>query len=283
MKKGIMTILLIVATLSQSLAQQSRNDMGESSGKRIAAFHASEQNNMFISENKDGITLSVAGYGIELGTGRANSVEGATIITSGRERKIRCKLTLLSNMKFGFTTLTAMDYSNYGVEDKNFLDLRVGKSNLFGFDIFGFKFDSGTLGLRTGISLLTYNLTFANSLTLTSNDGVISPQEIATSYKKSKLALSYITLPVVISFKLAKEFYIEPSLYAGVNINSHTKYKRPITKSSYLSGVNQYVTGGSLRIKYRSFGIFCDYNFSPLFNPDSAPRTNALSIGVSYQ
>ncbi|MFR9620953.1 MAG: hypothetical protein SNH63_07035 [Rikenellaceae bacterium] len=195
-------------------------------------------------------------------------------------------LSTLSDVKFGLITLTSPDYSGYGADEQDFLDLRSGKSIFFGLNLLGFESPIGSkrrASLKAALSLMCYNYTFLDDITIVYQDRRITPMALDADYKKSKLTTLYLTIPVSLSLKVAKHLSLEPGIYAGALIKSHTKYKRPKVKSDYLGGLNDFVAGVSFGItNQRGIGIYCDYNLTDLFAEGRGPQTNAITFGLKF-
>ncbi len=296
--KKIATLLcaIIISTLSlaaQDIVQQDT----------IATFEVEGNDNVVLSSKEDGISIDIAGYKIALAGAKNRSEDeqqrelsistsGATLSKVSLEedgvtvkKRKRCYLSIASNSKLGVIALSTPDYSIYSADNQNFMDLRSSKSIYFGLDVVSLKLplnDKGNLSLKTGLNLMCYNYTFADDITLTYQNNIITPVAIESSNKKSKLATTYLAIPLSLSIDLGKKFTLEPGLYAGVLINSHTKYKKPKVKSDYLRGVNDAVAGASLTLSHDGFGIYCDYNFTSLFEQDRGPECNALTVGIKF-
>ena len=76
---------------------------------------------------RDGsMVLEVAGFGLRLGHTPMQKME---------VKSPRVWLNLLSDMEFGFTQLTGVDYSGYAPGEAGFLDQRLGPSFHFSFSV----------------------------------------------------------------------------------------------------------------------------------------------------
>jgi hypothetical protein len=64
--------------------------------------------------------------------------------------------------------------------------------------------------------------------------------------------------------------------YFKYTLNSGTKYRDYV-----LPDVNQLVYGGYLRLGIGGFGVYANYNFSPIFAADRSPLVQPLTIGIT--
>ncbi|MFI3286478.1 MAG: hypothetical protein R3Y08_07480 [Rikenellaceae bacterium] len=297
MKKFIFTLALILSSVVTLWAQEPTSEQDT-----IATFKVDNGDDVVLSSKNDGISINIAGYDILLGQDENAKYDQHQVLAGcgGIEiQKVeleedkftaksskKSKLNFASNSKLGLISLSRPDYSVYGDDHKNFLDLKPSKSIYYGLDLVGLRLpidNKERLILKTGINLMCYNFTFANDITLTYQDEIITPVEIDNCTKKSKLTTAYAAIPLSLRVKLSKKLSIEPGVYAGLIVNSHTKYKKPKVKSDYLRGVNQAIAGASLSLYYNGIGLYCDYNFTTLFDQGRGPETRALSAGITFK
>ena len=137
------------------------------------------------------------------------------------------------------------------------------------------------LFFRTGLHVMCDNYTFAGDHTLQRIDGQIVPVAFDKPYRKSKLLVATIGLPVQFSYSPAPRFYISAVAYADVVFNSHTKYKRPIEKA-HLSGVAAFQPGVGLSFSYRGIGVYAKYGLTTLFREGAGPKTHPVSVGIYF-
>ncbi|MFR9503308.1 MAG: hypothetical protein SNH73_02500 [Rikenellaceae bacterium] len=301
MKKIIITLIIIVAS-SIKLSAQETNIKQDT----IATFKVEDNDDVILSSKEDGLSINIAGYEIALGSKEMceeeseKRVRTITLTQSGirfneeeveedgftvkksRPQKMG-KLSIASDPKLGFISLTSPSYSAYDSSNSGFLDLKGGKSIYFGLHLLELKQylnSKRSIALKTGFDIMCYNFTFADDITLEYQNNIITPIALDGNYKKSKLSTTYIAIPLTLSFNIADKFSLQPSLYAGVLVNSHTKYKRPKVKSDYLRGVNQAIAGTSLSVNLKWISVYCDYNFTELFSEGRGPATQAFSIGI---
>ncbi len=298
--KNLFKISVIAVILALPIAAKAQETVPQDT---IATFKVENSDDVVLSSENDAVAINIAGYKIQLGNSKDDTDYNATQLSLGLQgtkfrkavldedgfttKKVKTsKISFASNTKLGLISLSSPNYSAYSADDKNFMDLRGGKSIFFGLDLVGLNIplnDSGSIYFKSGVNLMCYNYTFSNDVTLKYKDDLITPVAIDSGTKKSKLATTYIAIPLSVSFKLAPKLFLEPGVYAGVLVNAHTKYKKPKVKSGYLRGVNQAVAGASLSLSYDGFGIYCDYNATTLFDEGRGPKTKALTFGLTFK
>ncbi len=290
---ALLTISVVTLWAQEPTAQQDT----------IATFKVENGDDVVLSSKEDGVSINIAGYNISLSQDTKSKYDsGSVYITQSGIGITRYEkeddgtikseknsvVTFASNSKLGLISLSKPDYSNYGADAQDFLDLKASKSIYFGLDLIGLNIylnEKKSLTLRTGLNLMCYNFTFSNSLTLTYQDNMITPVEIESYHKKSKLTTAYMAIPLSLSVKLSKNIFVEPGVYAGIIINSHTKYKDPKIKSNYLNGLNEAIAGTSLSLTHDDLGLalYCDYNLTTLFSEQRGPETKAFTYGISFK
>ncbi len=271
----------------------------------IATFKVENSDDVVLSSNEGSVSINIAGYSIALSKHKDDGFNATQFLVapagislkkvehedpnnflSEVKREKNCKITFASNSQIGLIGLTSPDYSAYSASEQGFLDLRLSKSIYYGLDLVGLRTplnEKGSLRLKTGVNLMCYNFTFEDDITLKHNNGIISPVAIDSSCKKSKLTTAYLAIPLSVAIDITKKFTIEPGVYAGIIVNSHTKHKFPKVKSDYLRGVNQAIAGASLTATYNSIGLYCNYNLTSLFEQGRGPETQAFSIGLGFK
>ncbi len=291
MKRLIFTLTaLLVGTLTLSAQQISQQDT-------IARFKVNNTDDVVLHNNSEGVSIDIAGFKISLTNPKNSEHDSASISINHSETFIgeekpaenssaikwsRSKLSIISRPKFGVIAPASIDYSVY--EDSgNFLDLKTYKSVFFGVNLIGLITPLGEnkrVYLKSGINLMCYNYTLSNDVTLDFQNSMITPVEIDSSNKKSKFTTTYLAMPLTLSIKLARKTYLEPSVYAGVLVSSNTKYKKPKVKTKHLDGLNQAMAGAEILLRTNGVGVYCNYNFTTIFNKNQGPEAKALTVGI---
>ena len=198
-------------------------------------------------------------------------------------------------LELGMNNYLTSDYSLTLPAESQFMELNTGKSwcvnlNLLQYDI-GFGTDK--VGLVTGLGLEFNNYRFdgENSIIKDPVTNIIGPlvYNAGTYIDKTKLATSYLTVPLLLEFQIPvsghKRIHISGGVIGGLKIGSHTKvlYKEDGSKQKdkinddfNLSPLRYGVTA---RIGYRALKLFATYNLTPMFETGQGPVLYPVSIG----
>ena len=231
----------------------------------------------------DGLRIEMAGIGITLVPGEGGAK--ADFKWSKPERRI-LSTTLVTPMDIGFNVLTGTDYKGQWEDNGDFLDMRGGKSIRFAFDIAGLTVNMDRASrwvFNTAARFTVDNYRFLdNSVTLSrGEDGTLMPAATPAGTKKSKVAVTYMGIPIRISFTPYKELTITAEASANVLLKAHSKYAFPKVKEN-LPGFNPFRIGVGGAIDYNGFGVYCDYSLTPLFKSGTGSGARTLSIGFRF-
>lgn len=125
------------------------------------------------------------------------------------------------------------------------MDLNNAKSLQFAFslsDVTLYLNASRNLSLTAALQLVFNEYVFSQNVRLTKQNGMLVPEAIAPSYKKSKLSTSSLQVPVVFTIGRSDMFHLSLGVYGGVCIGSHTKIKFPKEKA-YGMYMNPFYAG----------------------------------------
>jgi hypothetical protein len=146
------------------------------------------------------------------------------------------------------------------------------------------------IGLVSGLGLQWNNYKFDNAITIDkSEDGIIYPIGIEeNNYKKSKLTVSYLTLPLMLEFQFpvnenTNTMFISAGMVGALNLGSHTKVKNDHSKDKDHGSfnINPFKYSAIARIGLRDISLFATYSFSSLFREDKGPEMFPFTIGIS--
>ncbi len=203
-----------------------------------------------------------------------------------------------AGLDIGFNGLLNDGTSSSLPKGYDFLELNSGKSvvvnlNFWKFDIPLYK---RYVMLTTGIGLTLNNYRFSSDKTLISDTNkVVSGLDYKESgeqikYNKNKLAVSYVTAPVLIQFnthsQLKKSFHIAAGILFSYKFNSHLKLvydengDKQKTKRRDEFNIDPFRYDATLRIGYRNYTVFGTYAMSELFKSGRGPSLHPFSIGI---
>ncbi|TSA26639.1 MAG: hypothetical protein D4R67_07440 [Bacteroidetes bacterium] len=166
---------------------------------------------------------------------------------------------------------------NQGFQTFAMYHVPFGKSN-FGFNI----------GLGFRVNNLYGNFYRLEDSTNDSTTMVKIPDSV--SYKRSKLTLPYLELPIEFQFKSKSKVAVAIGFKVAYLLPAHAKY----VGNNYLTGttetlrvkyreiknLEQFSYGPTFRIGYRWFHIYGYYSISKIFTKGNGPDMYPLSIGI---
>ena len=165
--------------------------------------------------------------------------------------------------------------------------------------MYNYQIKESAVNIAGGVGIGTHNLytnTYIPDIKADSISFIMIPDNI--SYKKSKLSLAYIDIPVEFRIKTRKHVQIAFGFKVGFNINAHVKYKG----NSFTSGYNgsYYIDGAivtekkknvrqietirygpTFRIGYKWFNLTAYYQISKVFKVDRGPALYPISFGIA--
>lgn len=181
--------------------------------------------------------------------------------------------------------------SNYG-----FMELNPAKSISIGFNIHeqNFRIIRDYLKFATGIGFEVNHYSFANNTRLLNNmdsfSGLIDP---VSNFSKTKLKVSYITLPLLLeintSMKEKRSFHISGGLVLGYNIGSKSKLvyiNNGLKTKEKVSGdyhINPFKCSLTARLGFgKNYAIYGTYDLNPLFAKKKGPELYSYALGLSF-
>ena len=276
--KRIFLTLFSVATVASASAQQTDN----------SKIYLNEQQQTSLSASGHTATLSVGG--LELIFGEQDPALTLGVYPHNNESNTKISFAgfngvsynHLSLMEFGFCQIVGTDYGAYAAEDRGFMDLNNGKSIHVAFNFVTFNTlltKSRTLGLSIGLGLSVENYVFSNDRTIKYADGMMRPEPIDASYKKSKLVATYLHVPVLLDWNIRRGLFLSAGLNFDLNIGGHTKIKFP--KEKYRNcHLNPFNVGATVRLGFQRLYVYGNYSFMEMFKQDQGPKAHRMSVGL---
>ena len=167
-----------------------------------------------------------------------------------------------------------------------------------GFNVFGtynVPFGKSNFGFAIGLGLTSHNI-FGNFLVNRTPDSsylVKIPDSV--SYKRSKMTLAYLEIPIEFRFKSKSKISVGIGFKGGFLIGSSTKYVGTgnIKTTSYslyslentrvkfwgIKDLESFTYGPTIRVGYKWFNVNAYYMLSSIFNKSRGPEIVPLSIG----
>ncbi|CAN5524363.1 hypothetical protein BH11BAC2_BH11BAC2_04110 [soil metagenome] len=180
----------------------------------------------------------------------------------------------------------------------DFLELNSGKSLNVNLNFFyhDFKIYRRNILFTTGLGLTLQNYRFTSSKTLISDTNKVvagfdyDKQGNKVSYEKNKLAVNYVTVPLLIQFntdqRLKKSFHIATGILFSYKYNSHLKLvsnddgKKKSKRQDEFS-TEPLRTDLTLRFGYRLYTVYASYALTSLFKNSKGPELHPFNIGIN--
>jgi hypothetical protein len=162
-------------------------------------------------------------------------------------------------------------------------------ANIYG--MYNHQFGESNMHFAFGIGTGFHNL-YSNSvipdIKADSIQFIVIPDTVG--YKKSKVGLSYIDLPVELRFKTEKKFRLAVGFKLGYLIDVKTKFKGFdenghlfITKSKQVSQIQKFRFGPTLRIGYDWFSVYTYFQVTDMFDKGNGPENvYPISLGITF-
>lgn len=147
------------------------------------------------------------------------------------------------------------------------------------------------LGLVTGLGLSWNNYRFDDNVVLsTVNDNLKAEKDATKDYEKSKLVVSYLTVPLMLEYQTnskakANSFHIGGGVVGGLRIGSHTKVvyndggrqKDKERDDFYLA---PFKVDAIAKIGWGKINLFGTYALTELFRENKGPQVYPFAIGI---
>lgn len=204
-------------------------------------------------------------------------------------------------MDIGFNQLMVGGKFKTTLPDQyDYLELNSGKSINVNLNFFYHDFEiyKRYVLFTTGIGLTLNNYRFSSDLTLRPDtnrmvagaDFNSRGEEI--NYRKNKMAVNYITLPVLFYFNthehLKKSFHLGAGVLVSYKYNSHLKLvwnedgdkEKDKRRDEY--NINPFRYDATLRLGYKYYTLYASYALNDMFRESrGAPRLRPFQIGIN--
>lgn len=200
----------------------------------------------------------------------------------------------------GFNQLMRSDrFSASLPQGYDYLELNPGKSinvnvNLFYHD---FRLVKRHLLFTTGIGLTLNNYRFNDSRTLLADtnrvmaDFDLDQNGNQIKYEKNKLAVNYITVPLLLQWnsrqEFGKSFHVATGLLVSYKYSSHLKLvynedgDREKTKRRDDFNINPFRCDMTLRLGYEYYTLYASYSLGTLFRDNRGPSLQPFQVGIN--
>ena len=222
-------------------------------------------------------------------------------------------------VEIGINGYNTSDFNMNYPQEYKYLDLYFPKSIAFYLNLLELNVPfskNQKWGMLSGLGFEWHNYRFAHDVWLDTHDDILQGYYIdATSVKKTKLTVSYMTVPLIFEFQTnnktrSNSFHVGLGVVGGLRIGSHTKVKfenkhtcyklidandplliLPVSEcfisnkqkmkkydDFYLNPLKLDVTA---RIGWSWINLFATYSLTPMFREHRAPELYPWSVGIT--
>lgn len=205
-----------------------------------------------------------------------------------------------AGFEIGFNQLLVKDkFSTTLPEGYDYLELNSGKSINVNLNFFSHDFPvyQRYVLFTTGIGLTLNNYRFSSDQTLIADTNrVVSGFDLDKNgkqikYEKNKLAVNYITLPLLLQFntrqELKKSFHVAAGLLFSYKFNSHLKLvynadgEREKNKRRDEFNIEPFRYDATFRIGYEYYTLYASYALNSLFKENRGPSLHPFQVGIN--
>jgi hypothetical protein len=208
------------------------------------------------------VSILIPGFGV------------AQVVNSATKKRISIGVGLFTdiwmNTPDGMKTRTI----NQGVQVFGTYNMPFGKSNF-----------SFAIGLGVNIHNLYWNYRYEGS----SDSLQFKPIPANSSYKRSKLTMPYLEIPLEFRFKSKSKFALGVGFKVGYMIYGHSKYvgsdyifktsSTIVSSFKDIKNIEKFAYGPTLRLGYKWFHVNGYYSLSSIFVKGKGPDIYPISVG----
>lgn len=203
-----------------------------------------------------------------------------------------------AGLEVGLNNYVTPDFSLVLPPEDDYMDLNTGKSWNWNINVWDIGVGLGTnwVGLASGLGFefINYNFNGQNSIMKdpVTRDIVEYVPTYAGNITKSKMNITYITIPLLLEFQIPTQsngkIYISGGVLGSAKLWSNTKIKyteagdksKDKNKSDFnLSPIRWGLTA---RIGYRWIGLYANYYMTPLFKKTMGPELYPWAMGLAF-
>lgn len=206
----------------------------------------------------------------------------AQVISESAKRKITVGADVFTDLWI---------YTNEAPYMDQFFELRTVQQGATGFMQYNMQMGKKELAsFSLGLGIRNHNM-YSNSLITDIKADTIEfssiPQDVA--YRKAKISLVYLDLPIEIKLRWKNGLKIVPGFKVGYLIDSKQKYKgdrfdEPIMvkeKEKTIRQLQKWSYGPTFRIGYKFISVYAYYQISQIFEKGKGPEIAPVSLGLT--
>jgi predicted RNase H-related nuclease YkuK (DUF458 family) len=139
--------------------------------------------------------------------------------------------------------------------------------------------------ITTGVELAFNNYMFRDEIRINKSNGTVAFEPVERDVRKSKLATTYVNIPLMAVLDFNNKFHLGVGGYVGYRLGSHSKIKyssgddiKDKERSNFYLNDWRYGIRGIIGV--RDVKLFVNYDLNTLFRGTRGPEVNAISFGV---
>jgi hypothetical protein len=186
-------------------------------------------------------------------------------------------------------TVGADIYTDIWMNVPSDIDLRTINQGANVFIMYNLQLSESNASFAFGLGFSNHNM-FGDFIIpdVKADSIVLKPISSDVNYKKSKMALTSLDLPLELKLKLDNGVKFGVGFKIGWIISSKTKYKGDINDVEHKTkdlGINQlenFAYGATVRVGYKVVNLFCNYQISKVFQTGKGPdKLYPISVGLT--
>ena len=179
---------------------------------------------------------------------------------------------------------------NTGADYENF-NLRAINQGVSVYTLFNFKTENSPHFASIGIGYTGHNFYLKDAYLSRPYYDVTVFSDVPYDYKKSKVNVNYIDIPIEVNFKIKNQFKVSAGFKFGILATGKSKFVGSLynqdeeyrIKYLKIDNLEKYVYSVTLRVAYKSVHIFGAYQFNDTFKNGYGPEIKPLSIGIGVR
>ncbi len=193
----------------------------------------------------------------------------------------------IGSFEIGFNGFRELSdaYAAYPEGEQGFMDIRMGKSIHFTYNIWTFatRFTrNNVLGITGAIGFTANNYRFETTSHYVLTGKMLHPVDAGHYLKKSKLNTFAIHFPLALEVNPTRNFFFSVGGWVDLVTGSHMKWKAPKGKLKRMGVQNFLQAGATVRIGFKNAYVFGSYNFVELFKEGRGPVFNPYTFGMGF-
>lgn len=150
-----------------------------------------------------------------------------------------------------------------------------------------FRIYQNYVGITTGLGFNWTQIGLKQYVLNTDNDTLVALTDTINDYNRNTLRAIYLTAPLMLEICSSNEddgkFYLAAGVIGGVRIGSSVKTKtddnKQKTKGTY--GLEAFRLDAAVKLGYKDWGVFANYNLLPMFDTDKTAAVYPLTFGLT--